>query len=106
MCLGKAMPRTLDTHAAATELQATEQELSTSAQVCILPNVSSCRHCCCTQSCSILREPWCIGRMTLSSVCSACVEATSVPDEACHPNMLCCSISSQCARLNVSGISL
>ena len=37
MCLGKASPRSLDTQAAAAELQAAEQELSTSAQVCILP---------------------------------------------------------------------
>lgn len=37
MCLGKASPRSLDTQAAAAELQAAEQELSTSTQVCILP---------------------------------------------------------------------
>ena len=37
MCLGKATPRSLDTQAVAAVLQAAEQELSTSAQVCILP---------------------------------------------------------------------
>ena len=37
MCLGKATPRSLDTQAVAAELQAAEQELSTSAQVCRLP---------------------------------------------------------------------
>ena len=37
MCLGKATPRSLDNQAVAAELQAAEQELNTSAQVCRLP---------------------------------------------------------------------
>ena len=37
MCLGKATPRSLDLQAVAAELQAAEQELSTSAQVCMQP---------------------------------------------------------------------
>ena len=57
MCLGKAMPRSLDTQAAAAELQSAEQELSTNVQVCILLAVSFGRLGGCMQSCWSLHEP-------------------------------------------------